>query len=247
MESVARALGTLLEWILIALMVALTAIVVVAVVYRKLDASLSWYDEVASIVLAWITYYGGALAVLRRKHIGFDSVLLAIPMPARLVVAWIAEIVFLAFFVLLAWAGWTVLQVLEGMTLISLTWVPVRLTQSVIPIGAVLFILCELLSLPAYLAMLRRGVSAEHAEIEAEIAAETRLAQTRLAAAGESAIGGIPPPGVGAASDRAGPSEDPDAGVGPDAGASGGTGSGTASSRSGAAGEGSKDARGGRP
>ena len=193
MESVARALGTLLEWILIALMVALTAIVVVAVVYRKLDASLSWYDEVASIVLAWITYYGGALAVLRRKHIGFDSVLLAIPMPARMVAAWVAEIVFLAFFVLLAWAGWTVLQVLEGMTLISLTWVPVRLTQSVIPIGAVLFIVCELLSLPAYLAMIRSGVSAEHAEIEAEIAAETELARTRLAAAGESALGGLPP------------------------------------------------------
>lgn len=204
MESVARVLGTLLEWILIVLMVALTAIVVIAVVYRKLDASLSWYDEVASIVLAWITYYGGALAVLRRKHIGFDSVLLAIPMPARLVTAWVAEIVFLAFFVLLAWAGWTVLQVLEGMTLISLTWVPVQVTQSVIPIGAALFIVCELLSLPAYLAMIKSGVSAEHAEIEAEIAAETELARTRLAAAGESALGGLPP---GTAPDRSDESE----------------------------------------
>ena len=183
MESVARVLGTLLEWILITLMVALTAIVVIAVLFRKLDASLSWYDEVASILLAWITYYGGALAALRRKHIGFDGVLLAIPMPARMWAVWIAEIVFLAFFVLLAWAGWTVLVVLQGDTLISLTWMPVQVTQSVIPIGAVLFIVCELLSLPAYLAMIRSGVSAEHAEIEAEIASETRLAESRLAEA----------------------------------------------------------------
>ena len=184
MEAVARVLGTLLEWFLILLMVALTTIVVVAVVYRKLDASLSWYDEVASVLLAWITYYGGALAVLRRKQIGFDGVLLALPVRARMIAAWVAEIVFLAFFALLAWAGWTVVQVLEGMTLVSLTWLPVQLTQSVIPIGAVLFIVCELLSLPEYLRMIRSGVSAEHAEIEAEIEAETRLAKARGAVDG---------------------------------------------------------------
>lgn len=179
-STVARVLGTLLEWFLIVLMIALTAIVVIAVIYRKLDASLSWYDEVASIVLAWITYYGGALAVLRRKHIGFDGVLLALPVRTRLAAAWVAEAVFLAFFALLAWAGWRVLQVLEGDTLVSLTWMPVQVTQSVIPIGAVLFIICELLSLPDYLAMVRSGVSAEHLEIEAEIATETRLAEARL-------------------------------------------------------------------
>ena len=37
---------------------------------------------------------------------------------------------------------------LEGDTLISLTWVPTRLTQSVIPIGAVLFVIGQLLSFP---------------------------------------------------------------------------------------------------
>lgn len=156
------------------LMVGLTAIVVVAVVYRKLDASLSWYDEVASVALAWITFYGGALAVLKGKHIGFDSVLLAIPMPVRLWLAVFAEAVFLSFFVLLAWAGWEVLMVLEGDNLVSLRWVPVQFTQSVIPIGAVLFIICELLAAPAYLRTVVAGQSLEHLEIEAEIAAEMK-------------------------------------------------------------------------
>ncbi len=172
MTTLSNILESLLEWVLIVLMVGLTAIVVIAVIYRKFDASLSWYDEVASIALAWITYYGGALAVLKRKHIGFDSVLLAVPMPFRLWLAWFAEAVFLAFFALLAWAGWEVLQVLEGDNLVSLTWVPITLTQSVIPIGAVLFILCECLALPAYLRMVAAGQSSEHADIEAEIEAE---------------------------------------------------------------------------
>lgn len=174
MSRLSRSLEFVLEWILMLLMVALTAIVVIAVVYRKLDASLSWYDEVASVALAWITYYGGALAVIKRKHIGFDSVLLAIPMPIRLYTALFAELVFLAFFVLLAWAGWEVLLVLEGDSLVSLRWVPVQLTQSVIPVGAVLFIVCELLAAPRYLKMVAAGESTEHAEIEAEIATEMK-------------------------------------------------------------------------
>ncbi|MDX1556927.1 MAG: TRAP transporter small permease subunit [Xanthomonadales bacterium] len=164
-----KAIETLLEWILIILMVALTLLVVVAVVYRKLDASLSWYDEVASVMLSWVTYYGAALAALKRKHIGFDTVLLSIPMPARMWAVAASEVLVIGFFVLLAWAGWEVLQVLEGMTLISLTWVPVQLTQSVIPIGAVLFIVCEVASLPEYWRATASGISYEHAEIEEEI------------------------------------------------------------------------------
>ena len=102
MNRISRSLEFLLECILLLLMVGLTAIVVIAVIYRKFDASLSWYDEVASVLLAWITYYGGALAVLKRKHIGFDNVLLSIRMPVRMYVAWFAEAVFIGFFILLA-------------------------------------------------------------------------------------------------------------------------------------------------
>jgi len=180
-NRLSQALATFLEWFLMLLMVVLTVIVVVAVIYRKLDASLSWYDEVASVILAWITYYGGALAVLKRKHIGFDSVLLSVPMPVRLYLALFAEFIFIAFFVLLAWAGWQVVLILEGDSLVSLRWVSVQVTQSVIPIGAVLFIICELLAAPTYIKMVIAGQSVEHAEIEEEVAAE-------MAAAGHAEV-----------------------------------------------------------
>ena len=77
--SLRTLLDRTLQWLLIGLMVTLTVIVIVAVFYRKFGASLSWYDEVASIMLAWITYYGAALAALHRQHLGFDSVLIAMP------------------------------------------------------------------------------------------------------------------------------------------------------------------------
>ena len=68
----------------------------------------------------------------------------------------------IGFFVLLAWVGISVLLILEGDALTSLTWVPTRLTQSVIPIGAVLFIIAESMSLPELWRMVKsaNGISA---------------------------------------------------------------------------------------
>lgn len=149
--SVRTAFERLLAAVVIVLLVALTAIVVVGVVYRKLGASLVWYDEVASVLLAWLTYYGAALAALKHAHIGFSGVIDALPARLRLLAVAIGEACVLGFFVLLAWVGWRVVEVLEGDTLVSLPGVSTQLTQSVIPVGAVLFVVAELLSLPLIL------------------------------------------------------------------------------------------------
>lgn len=159
-----RTLDVTLQWVVIGLMITLTVIVLVAVFYRKFGASLSWYDEVASVMLAWITYYGAALAALRRQHLGFDGLLLRLPVTIRMVAVAVAEILVIGFFVTLAWAGWEVLEVLGDEHLISLPWIPVSLTQSVIPIGAALFVVCELLSLPESWTAARVGRSLEHPE-----------------------------------------------------------------------------------
>lgn len=137
-----------MEYIVILLMVTLSILVLVAVVYRKSGASLSWYDEVASVLLAWLTYYASALAALSRGHIGFNGLLNAMKPSLRVPVLLLGEVLVIGFFILLAWVGVEVLVILEGDTLTSLTWVPTRLTQSVIPIGAVLFVIGQLLSFP---------------------------------------------------------------------------------------------------
>jgi TRAP-type C4-dicarboxylate transport system permease small subunit len=178
-SAAGRFLEWLLEWVTIFLMIGLTIVVIVAVLFRLAGESLSWYDEVAAIQLSWITYYGAALAALKRRHIGFDTVLLAIPMPLRMIVLVVAEIIVIGFFVLMTWAGLKVLDVLAGEMLVSLTWVPIQFTQSVIPIGAILFIICELFGLPDYWRMTAQGRSLEHVEILEEVKVELRKAGER--------------------------------------------------------------------
>jgi TRAP-type C4-dicarboxylate transport system permease small subunit len=138
----------LLEGAVLGLMAALAAIVVLGVVFRKVGAALVWYDEVAAILLAWLTYYGAALAALRRAHIGVPTVFRALRGRPRLVMFWASEALVIGFFVVVAWSGWRVLAVIGGTSLVSLPWVPARLAQSVVPIGAVLFVLAEALSIP---------------------------------------------------------------------------------------------------
>jgi TRAP-type C4-dicarboxylate transport system permease small subunit len=147
-ERLRRWLGRALEIAVIVLMLALVAVVFLGVVYRKAGASLSWYDEVASVMLAWLTYYGAALAALRREHIGFSGIVDWVDVRMRRVMVAVGEIFIFAFFILLAWYGVKVLVVLGGDALVSLPWVPTRFTQSVIPVGAALFVVAEALSLP---------------------------------------------------------------------------------------------------
>ena len=58
------ALSRFLEVTVVGITAALALLVVVGVVSRKAGFSLVWYDEVAAILLAWLTYSGAALAVL---------------------------------------------------------------------------------------------------------------------------------------------------------------------------------------
>lgn len=183
LNTLRNAIETILEWVTLFLMVVLTVTVIVAVFYRIAGNSLSWYDEIAAIQLSWITYYGAALAALKRRHIGMDLVLLSIPMPVRLWLAVLAEVIVLSFFALMAYYGWQVLVILQGETLVSLTWIPIQITQSVIPIGGALFVICQLLSMPEYLTMTAKGVSLEHAEIEEEVETEMQKAEAMRAEA----------------------------------------------------------------
>jgi TRAP-type C4-dicarboxylate transport system permease small subunit len=158
-ERLRKGFERLMEVVVLALMVTLSALIIVAVFYRRAGASLSWYDEVASVLLAWLTYYGSALAATKRAHIGFEGIVEAVPPRWGLTMLLIGEAVVIGFFAVLAWTGWEVLMILRGDTLVSLPQVPVMLTQSVIPIGAVLFIVGQLLSLPEYWRKVKAGES----------------------------------------------------------------------------------------
>jgi len=153
---VRRSLERFLETVTLILITALAVLVVVAVISRKTGMSLGWYDEVAAVLLAWLTYYGAALAALKRAHIGFPRMVQDLGRPWRTVWYLTRQATVIAFFAVVAWAGARVLVVLGGTTLVTLTSVPARLTQSVIPVGAVLYIGAELLNTRDWLARERR-------------------------------------------------------------------------------------------
>lgn len=151
LETFRRGYERALEWILIALMVALAVEVTAGVVFRYTGNALVWYDEIASVLLAWVTYYGAALAALKRSHIGVPELVRMLPPAPRVAAALFAEVCVFGFFITLAWVGVSVLDVLATDTLVSLPQISVAWTQSVIPISAALFIVGEALALPQIL------------------------------------------------------------------------------------------------
>jgi TRAP-type C4-dicarboxylate transport system permease small subunit len=147
-----NAFERLLEWIVIALVLALTVLIICGFIFRYLGRSLVWYDEMASIGLVWLTYYGSALAALKGSHIGVPELVNAMPPRWRVVVTILAEALVILFFSVLAYTGFEVLAILANDRMVSLPAVPLRITQSAVPIAAILFIIAELLRLPQRLA-----------------------------------------------------------------------------------------------
>ena len=142
----------LLEWIVIILMAVLFIEVSLGVVYRTFGVSLVWYDEVASILLAWLTFYGAALASVKRAHIGCPELVDLAPPRVRAAVRALSQVLTIAFFLLMGWVGYKVLGALEGDRLVSLPDVPVAWVQSVVPISAVLIVIAEIVTFPQVIA-----------------------------------------------------------------------------------------------
>jgi len=151
LQSLRRGYERFLEGICVLLMIALAAEVVAGVVFRYSGHSLVWYDEVATILLAWVTFYGSALAVLKHAHMGVPEIVRMLPPGPRVAAAVVAQLCTMAFFVLLAWVGYSILEVLASDTLVSLPSVSVAWANSVIPITSVLFVIGQVLVFPEVL------------------------------------------------------------------------------------------------
>jgi TRAP-type C4-dicarboxylate transport system permease small subunit len=172
MDALRNGFDRALTAFVIFLLACMAVLILVGVLLRKLNVPFVWYDEGASILLAWLTYYGAALAALKRAHIGFPGLVNAMPPVWRVPAVWFGELCVIGFFALLTWFGFKVLVILAGDTMVSLPWVPTQFTQSVIPIGGLLFIVAQLLSLPEVLRQARGAGLIDHEQQPAnEVAA----------------------------------------------------------------------------
>lgn len=112
---------------------------------RKLGIAMSWYDEVAAILLAWLTYIGAAQVALHNGHLGMGTLVQRSSGSIRVFLILIRVLLITVLFTILAWHGVQVLLVMSGFHLITVPWMPISVTQSVIPIGSALFIIAEVL------------------------------------------------------------------------------------------------------
>ena len=151
LDRVRAGFERLLEAVVVILVAGLTLLVIAGFMFRYVGYSLSWYDEIASVGLVGLTYYGSALAALRGAHIGVPGFVNAMPPKLRVIATLFAEAVVFIFFIMLAWTGFEVLVVLGSDNLVSLEWMPQRVTASAVPIGAVLIVIAEALRLPKLL------------------------------------------------------------------------------------------------
>jgi TRAP-type C4-dicarboxylate transport system permease small subunit len=127
-------------------MILLSLTVVLGVCFRWSGHSLVWYDEVAGIQLAWITYFGSAYASLKGLHIGMPTLIKVFPKDIRKILFVISKIIIFLFFLILTYYGTKVIIVLRGDTLVTLDWIPQSFVQAVIPASSVLIIISEFFS-----------------------------------------------------------------------------------------------------
>lgn len=139
------------------LAVAMFLVVIVGVTFRYvLDSSLSWYDEFAEYILVWLTMYGSVLALVLRKHIGFEAIVELFPVKLRRATEIFSTLCVLGFSVVMLVAGWDLIQAMGAETAISEPVVKMVWIYSVMPItGGLMAIVC----LAQLAALVARGSS----------------------------------------------------------------------------------------
>ena len=149
MERIFRRFIDLVEWWAMLLLVLMVVLVCLGVFFRYvLSSSLAWYDEFASYLLVWLTFYGAVVASYHGRHIAFEMVVDRFMRKTRRIVEAVAELFVLGFQVVLFYYGWLLTQKMGDETAVSLVWVKMGWVYSVLPItgGVMLLISVERLA-----------------------------------------------------------------------------------------------------
>lgn len=129
-------------YVVILLMTAMTLLVITAVIFRKAGHSISWYDEFAGYILVWVTFWGAVIALERKRHIGFESLVELMPISIRkMVMSFVYSLLIFLNLILIKY-GWRLTTELSGETAITLP-IPIGYINAVIPVTAsLMLILC---------------------------------------------------------------------------------------------------------
>ncbi|MBI2211866.1 MAG: TRAP transporter small permease [Deltaproteobacteria bacterium] len=148
MDRLLRRFVHLIEWWAVVLLILMVTVVSLGVFFRYvLEAALVWYDEFASYLLVWLTFYGAVVASYRQRHIGFEAVVDRLEPGTRRITDTIGECFVLGFQFVLFYYGWLLTEKMGDETAVSLVWVKMSWVYSVLPITGGLMLLISLVRL----------------------------------------------------------------------------------------------------
>ena len=123
----------------------MVALVTVGVFFRyALAASLSWYDEFASYLLVWLSFYGAVVATYRNRHINFETLADRMGSAGRRAMALISTAGSILFQGVLFIYGVSLIQTVGRETAVSIEQVRMAWIYSVLPISGGLMLLVSL-------------------------------------------------------------------------------------------------------
>ncbi len=134
----ARWCDRVIHWALAGCLGLMTCIVFTSVVYRYiLNSPLTWTEELASLLFAWITFVGAYVGFRSRSHISIDTLVIFLPAAVRRRLAGVVDVSVLALMAVLFWQGISL-----TMTTWSLEFPAMEISRGylylAIPVGAAL-------------------------------------------------------------------------------------------------------------
>src|SRR6056297_3593095 len=87
-------------------MLGMAVVVFLQVFFRyALNNPLSWPEETARILIVWLTFVGGYMAMREKKHIGFNLLVKKLPDAAEHTVEIFGRLLIVLFLVVFIWQG----------------------------------------------------------------------------------------------------------------------------------------------
>ena len=132
-----RSVNWVLTILVIALLAAMTVIVLAQVIFRFFRASIIWSEEISIYMMVWCTFLGAALCCRKGTMIGLDALRSILPAPARKVVLVLSAVLIVVFLGTLSVVGFRIAGQMWSQTTPILK-LPMGFVYSAIPVGAIL-------------------------------------------------------------------------------------------------------------
>ncbi|QAA94763.1 hypothetical protein CKA81_13590 [Pollutimonas thiosulfatoxidans] len=111
MRALRLAMSNLVKWTLVVMLLAMTTVLFAQIVFRYFfELPLVWSEEMALVLMLWITFLGAALLLETKEHISIDFLVEMMPAASQRILAILAAILLLIFNIALTYGSFLVVE-----------------------------------------------------------------------------------------------------------------------------------------